>query len=708
MVSGPPRRRRARLALAALFVLLSPLMAVAAPRGVPVALGANGSQASATTTYVIDPGRRLVHAHVVLKVKNTKPNLETTYSTIRYYYSAWSIAVQDEARDVHASRKGAAAPVSVRQKSGYKLVVVTLSPALFYGQTATLDIDFDLPDGGARSASQVRVGAAFATFVAFAFGDDRATVRVEVPAGYDVTTSGDAILSQKDTSGTVLTTDGSVDDVTWYAVITADRPAGLGLQTLELPIDGQDRTVEVRAWPEDETWAANVAAELSTGLPELGGLIGLAWPVKGPLEVQEAYTPLLGGYAGFYIQNGAGPLDLIRVTEDPDAFVVFHEASHAWFNAELLDGRWINEGLADQYASLAQVASGGPPSAPDVSDRHALVAFPLNAWPPPGRIDDKRADEREQYGYATSWTIVRALFDELGAADMREVLAAASGDEIAYLGRPPAESQPQGSGPSDWRYFLDLLQQRGDSGSAAGLFEKWVVTDAQRPTLTAHEQLRQAYVELLSRGSGWLPGLAIRGDLAAWHLDEAQALIDEAGHVLDLRGQIGTLESALGVADGGALKGNYEGAATSYDDTLAVAADELATLQALQWADASEAGPRDVLATIGLWGADPAADLAAAKDAYRTGDRPRARQRAAAVEALLAGADDAGTRRAAAGAAGVDAVVIAGLGIVWLRRRRREATVATAVLPEHAEAPATLAAPMAQHQADEVDEGHDD
>ncbi|MGH2407403.1 MAG: hypothetical protein ACRDF7_04885 [Candidatus Limnocylindrales bacterium] len=702
MATLVPTNRRARFAFAALLVLMSPLSIAAAPSGASEALAANGSQASGATTYTIDPAQRLVHAHVVLNVKNTKPNLVTGSSTIRYYFQSWSIGVQDEARHVQASRSGRAAAVRVQQKSGYKLVDVTISPAIFFGSTASLLIDFDLPDGGARSTSQVRVGAAFATFVAYAFGDDQATVRVNVPAGYEVTTSGDPILSHADASGTLLTTDGSVDDVTWYAVITADRPAGLHVQTLSLSIDGQDRLVDVRGWPEDATWSATVARELTSGLPELGRLIGLAWPVKGPLEVQEAYTPLLGGYAGFYIQNGAGALDLIRVTEEPDAFVVLHEASHAWFNAGLLDGRWINEGLADQYASLAQVGAGGVPSAPAKVDRHALVAFPLNDWPPPGRIVDTRADEREQYGYAVSWTIVRALFDELGAQGMRSVLAPAAAHEIAYVGRPPAESQTHLGGPTDWRFFLDLLEQRGDSAQAAGLFATWVVTDAERASLARHEELREAYAALVARGTGWLPGFAVRGELAAWHLDGAQSQLDEAGRVLDLRGQIVSRESALGVADGGVLEHAYEGAVTSYDDSLAVAGDELATLEALQSADTGLKAQRGLLTEIGLWGADPAAELAAAEDAYRAGYGAQARRHATLVDALMAGAEGVGTVRVAAGAGGTGLVVVSGVGIAWLRRRRR--AVHAAALAEHDAAPATLAAPTADAGADAAEE----
>ena len=682
-------RRPSRLAAALLLVLVAPFVVVATPSAAPVAVASGIVVGDATvggaTTYTIDPLGRRVAARVVLSVRNTKPDLVGAGGTTRYYYRSWSIAVQDEARRVRATRDGVAAPVTIRQRAGYKLVEVAIVPAVYEGQTATLLIDFDLPDGGARSDSRVRVGAAFATFVAYAYGDDRATVQVVIPPGYDVTTQGDPVRSGSDASGTVLST-GNVDDEAWYAVVTADRPAALALQTLRLPIDGQERVVQVRAWPEDGTWAATVGDELTRGLPALGGLIGLAWPVSGPLEVTESYTPLLGGYAGFYTQAADGGPSRIRVTEEPDPFVILHEAGHAWFNSALLDGRWINEGLADQYASLAQVAIGGPPTAPDPVDRSASVAFPLDAWPPPGRIDDTATDEREQYGYAASWTVVRSIYAEIGAARMQGVLAAAAARRMAYVGRPEAETWAETGTATGWRYFLDLLEQRGRSQGAATLLRTWVVVEGDRAVLDVHEGARAAYAALVERGAGWLPGLAVRLPMARWEFPAAGQQVDKAGQVLALRADIGAQETTLGLADGGVLRGLYEGAATTYDACLALATDELTTLSRLRDAGAAVDAERGPLEVIGLWGADPAADLAAAEGAYRTGQLGTARSDAALAAGLIAAAADSGAQRVALGSGGGALVVFVAFGIRAGRRRRGPSRLAGAG------APATLGA----------------
>ncbi len=104
----------------------------------------------------------------------------------------------------------------------------------------------------------------------------------------------------------------------------------------------------------------------------------------------------------------------------------------------LFVGRWINEGFADEYAArvLDEVSIGGlrPEHGQSPTSDGALD---LNEWAHPGRIDDDETDQREHYGYDASWTVVRALLDEIGEDGMREVLAAAEcqSDRLSRSGR---------------------------------------------------------------------------------------------------------------------------------------------------------------------------------------------------------------------------------------------------------------------------------
>jgi hypothetical protein len=213
------------------------------------------------------------------------------------------------------------------------------------------------------------------------------------------------------------------------------------------------------------------------------------------------------------------------------------------------------------------------------------------------------------------------------------------------------------------------------------------VGDEERPILDAHEQARGAYAALVERGRGWLPGVAIRTEMARWEFGPAQRQIVEAGQVLDLRSGIASFETALGLTDGGVLMGLYEDASISYDGSVAVAQDELATLGQLREASDAVGAERGPLAAIGLWGADPASDLAAADGAYRSGDLEAARRQAALAAALIAAADESGTQRVALGAGGGGLVIVSAAGLVLVMRRRRARTRLASL-----EAPATLGA----------------
>ena len=127
----------------------------------------------------------------------------------------------------------------------------------------------------------------------------------------------------------------------------------------------------------------------------------------------------------------------------------------------LVDRGWINEGFADEYASLVldEVSHGGFKPDPAQPDDSGHVR--LDGWAFPGRIADTKTDLSEQFGYNASWTVVRALVDEIGVDRMRTVLAAAADKQIPYVG---AGSPEQLDGAADWRRFLDLLDRGIDDG----------------------------------------------------------------------------------------------------------------------------------------------------------------------------------------------------------------------------------------------------
>ena len=337
--------------LAAVLTAGAPLLPAAAPAApllsglaAPVALAAPDELDVRTTArYVVDPGTHRVRVIVDLMAFNSKPTVTGGGTVTRYFFDGVNLGVQPEAVRLKATQDGEPIRLKVVNRDGYRLATVRFRERIYFQEAARVRLTFDLPAGEPRSDSDVRVGTAFATFVAWAFGDE-GTVRVEVPARYRVDHSGDTLEPVSGSGGSMQVLTGATDDpIAWYAQVNATDDAALTNDRLTLA-DGEP--VVIHAWPEDSRWRTRVRTLLRDGVPELARRIGLPWPVDGPLSVVEVHTPVLEGYAGFYDQAS----DEITISEDLDDLTIVHEASHAWFNKRLFTERWIGEGLADEYA----------------------------------------------------------------------------------------------------------------------------------------------------------------------------------------------------------------------------------------------------------------------------------------------------------------------------------------------------------------------
>lgn len=634
----------------------------------PVRAADDGLDLVSSATYTLAPKSGVVHVSVVVTATNNKPNLVQKTAngtrTTRYFYERAGLVIQREATRIRATAGRARLTVTPHDATNYKVVDVGFRADLFYRHTTTFRLDFDLPGGAPRSAGDIRVGSAFATFYAWAFGD-RGDVRILVPAGFTVTTRGSTLERSVGTAATTLTAAGITDVTDWYAVVVADRHDALTQERIDLA--GGEHLV-VRAWPEDAEWRTRVGDLLRSGLPTLVDLVGLDWPVSGDIEVAEVHTPLLEGYAGvFHVGE-----DRIEISEDLDELTIIHEASHAWFNSGLFVGRWIDEGFADEYASLVldKVSTGG--LAPDPVQPDSPGHVRLNEWVHPGRIADAQTEQSEQFGYDASWTVVRALVAEIGVDRMRDVIAAAADQRIPYAGAGTPERL---SGAADWRRFLDLLEEVGGSKGATGLFRDWVVLGGDAPLLATRTEARTAYAALVAAGSGWLPGIAVREPMADWDFAAARKRIEAALAVLVTRDRIATVAADLGATQPAVLKTAYEGA-TDLATVGQLADTELAALEAIVTARATVAATtRDMVIAVGLLGADPSRDLAAAVNSFGAGDSAAATVAASRLEDLIAAAPAAGRTRLAAGGILVGGGLIAGGSVTLLRRRGLGATL---------------------------------
>ncbi|MHB8960141.1 MAG: hypothetical protein ACYDAN_10995, partial [Candidatus Limnocylindrales bacterium] len=640
------------------------------PRG--VAPGATRAAAdfldvSTDTTYVVDPVARVVRVAVDITAVNRLPVTPGP----ALYYPGVNLAVQPEARQIVADEGGAHDRTTSQAKTGFRLLTVQFATPLYVGHTAHLHVAYLLPAGAPRSTSQVRVGAAYTTFVAWAFGD-RGTVEVDVPARFDVATSGGA-MEQAAGAGAQQVLAATVNDpVNWYAWIDARDDAALTSRALKLP-DGEQ--VVVRAWPEDPTWEKDVANTLTSAIPSLVKRIGLPWPVTGQLSVIEVSAAMLEGYAGFY-----SPSDhQITISETVDPLTVVHEASHAWFNSSLFTDRWLTEGLADEYAYRTLKGLGVAVDGPAKVRANASVAFPLDTWGTPAPIKTRTQDAREQWGYDAAWTVVRQAVTKLGETKMAAVFAAASAGTTAY----PAGGTPERSAlRADWRRFVDLAEEVGGGRGIAELIGPWVLTTAERALLAPRAAARSAYHDLVAQGGDWAAPAVVRMDLDAWDFTGATSAIADATAVLALRDAIRGEAAAEHLAVPAALRTAYQ-TASSPEALKNAVEDEQAlhrSLDAVVAADDALHAPRDWLVTLGLVGQDPSGELAAARVAWTSGDASRAAAGAASAHAALLVAADAGRLRLVAIGAGIVALaLLVVLALTIVRRRsasRRRASAA--------------------------------
>ena len=299
---GAPVLVAAILAVVFGMGLSGPLAPIAAAAVAPDAL------VTGAATYTVDPAGHAVHVAVDMTVEDVKPD---TSSTI-YYLTGYRLAIQPEASGVRVTHGTTTLADKTSVADGYIALEVTFPARLFRGHTQAFRVQYDLPDGGPRTSGRVRVAPGVAAFYAWSYGADRASVHVILPGDCEPATQGDPLVVTRQGGLVQLAADSIRDRATWLASITATCPDQLTTLAAKVQVDGTTATVEVHGFPDDPTWATTVTDRLTRGLPILTQLVGLGWPVVGPLDVTEAYTPSLAGYAGFYEPPRASG-DLARI-----------------------------------------------------------------------------------------------------------------------------------------------------------------------------------------------------------------------------------------------------------------------------------------------------------------------------------------------------------------------------------------------------------
>lgn len=668
------RRARSAARLAAIFLAAFVVLAVPAD---PSNAGGGSLRVEGFTTYTLRAEDSAVKVEIQFDLTNLRPDTVTDDGVIRFFFPRLDIGIPHEAVGVRADSAGQPLSVVITTEPPdgegppRSRAVITFPEPLHYQDTLRMTVRFDLPGSPPRSESLVRLNPAYGAFTARAWGDPGlAGVEIAIDTAFEVTTFGVDLIPTTGSDAVVYRATDIADPSSWFVHVSARRDDALA----ETRADVEGLAVAIFAWPDDAEWASQVRDLVEAGLPYLRDAIGLDYPAVDGVAILEALDPSLLGFAGWYLTDQ----DRIEMGEHIDAHVVLHELTHLWFNQRLFAERWINEGLAEAYAALAVTHLGAPtdyddPHLPTVDDPGWV---PLNDWvfPEVAPSLDEAVRGQERFGYEASFWVIQAVIDEVGVEAMRAAIDTAAGRRAAYVVEGSAADLADDP-RTDWRRFLDLLEERAGSKIAESLYREHVVTADQIALLDERALAREAYRHLAD--AAFAPPWAVRGPLEAWDFDTAVEVMETAGAVLTAAAEIEAAAAELDLRYPASLRLGYERASNGRDLDRLVgrAAIHLDAVTLIGEAQAAVDGPRSVLTRLGLIASNVDRQLATARAAFEAEDPERAASVAADVLGVMEGAHDAGRLRAFW--AGGIALVLIGLGVTWavvsMRRRRAPA-----------------------------------
>jgi hypothetical protein len=633
---------RLLLAAAVLSVALLPV----APRPTRAAEYTLESEA----TYDVRPADGRIVVTIELTFTNTTPDPEGRFSV----FEELRLAVHDEAADVTASDEEGDLDVEVAEEDDVNVATVSLRDELRYEDSVALEVRYTLTD---TTDPQLRVRPSVVVFPAWGFGT-AAEVRVTIPTGYEIRVDGDPLT---DDSGTLVS--GPIEDPSrWLSLVTAVQAAEFTTFDATIPLDGGTADLSVRAFADDEAWGESTLALISEALPLLEAEIGLPYPRIGQLVLVETVSADASGFG----EQAPGGTEL-AVAFDQPPFTALHQVSHVWLSPELVEARWLREGLASAVAAAvaADLEVDLPYDPVEQAEEHAEAGFRLDAWSADAGPDG------EAYGYAASWAFLAQLEEAVGTDAVRTVLARVARGIGPYEStdvQPDPATDPDGATPTalTTRTFLDQLETVSGT-SLTETFAVEVLTDADVALLPAREETRAAFDELIAAAGSWGAPDPVRGALTAWQFEDARALMDEASTWLGLRDALLEEMQSAGLSAPDRLQQAYR----SYGggpEAIAELDAERAVVEAYTSTADEVNSELTFLERIGLIGGqDPAEQLNVANGRFADGDLRGAIDAISEAQRIAASAETGGIVRIASAA--LVALLVLVLAVLLVRRR---------------------------------------
>ena len=511
----------------------------AAPAVDPVTVSPDEVEVHADYRHEVDLPDGEIDVEVAIDLSFDKPSERVNRGVIDYFLTQWFTIVPSGAAAIAGFDD--IGPLSVElvesdEAPGLQIAAVDLRGNLSSGRSTGFTLTYSLPSapppveleaaGNLLLEDQVVVNRAAVGWAFFTDpGLDSWTAEISLPEGFDPPPGIDEKWSVEDR---VLRSNGS-DFV--YDYVVAENDSAMGQEVVEI----QGSRITVRYWPGDLAWRDLVIEQIEEGLPRLVDLVGRPWPDR-PLVVQQSAETLGTSYGGWYA-NGEHAITIGPSVNDE---LILHELSHVWFNYNNLGDRWLVEGLADEFASLAVDGGSENPAPVSRTDEHAIA---LRAWFPPDDIEAAEPDaaEAEQWGYDASWMTIRQVRELIGTEAFTETVRTVLDGGRSYPG-PGSDQQifrrsaidPSGNGTigPGWRQFLDLAADHGDEEELSRLFADWV-EGSWTGRFDRRTGARVRYRTLADRADGFILPEAVRRSMRDWSFPQAEAAMERTDEFLD-------------------------------------------------------------------------------------------------------------------------------------------------------------------------------